>query len=716
MPFMFDLQGVTDPVSTIFPLLLLAFSGYVIGAGVSLIRKVSPIFLKDFLYGNIIINFIFVSSFVIFGIVFHVANIYFTIFTGILIIISITGIYLIIKKKIRTINYKWKMLLTTAFWSEVSKNKQGMLVILGASIFAILVAYHGIIIYFHSVFGGEYDSMNLFLPISKSILLGDGLNHDFYLGADINLRYGPFTLAFDAWLIHSFSYSSVKLFPAYFVLMSAIATYYFARKLYPNKNLAILCACIFLITPSLLFTSSKYSLQQDIPFLFFLISAFYLLAENVKNNKLEFYPVLMLVLATSVLPLSREIGLLVTFFMLFMLPAIGFTKNTPILRAVLIFLALVPLYGLSFYDVKTHGFTDVVIVRLLTVIIAHIIIYAITSGVDNHSPFTTLFRLKFVYCLIPLCIPIIFFISNIIAIQGLYAVFSFDPQVQASASFFRQFMDRPNPIDFGLEQSLQNVPQIQLMFVSVQMGFIFLVFKIRGFVIMIEELRKNLQYVLILTLIILMLITWSYLLLSNLEEEQSNRHLLYLIPLISLVTTIGMQIKSASSFHYLYCYGIVLFSTFYFLHYSMTTWNYQNNTIFAGFIIKDSVIGLEEIAISIIMIFPFLVIDYLKKRPGGLLKRLPLSDKYFSFTCVGIVVLLILTLSLVQVGLSPIHVADTIAPNNWEGNANEVINFLNKQPDHKNVFSIYVPPIPFFANRTTYDPYQVGTISTFILY
>lgn len=710
---MFDLQGVTDPVSTILPLLLLAFSGYSLGAGVSLIRKVPFIFLKDLLYGNLIINFIFVSGFVIFGILFHFANTYFTIFTCLLIGISIVGIYLIIKKKLLIFSYEWKKLLTTAFWSEMSKNKQGMLVVLGASLFTVLVLYHGIIIYFHSIFGGEYDSIFLFLIISKSILLGDGLNHDFYLGADLNLRYGPFTPAFDAWLLHSFSYSSVKLFPAYFIFMGAITMYYFARKLFQNKNLAILGACVFLITPSLLLTSSKYSLQQDIPFLFFLISAFYLLAENIKNNRLEFYPVLMLVLATSLLPLSREIGLVLSFFLLFMFPVIGFTKNNPALRAVLIFIALVPLYGLSFYDVKTHGFTYTVSVRLLTVIIANIIIYTITSKVYDQSPFSTLFRLKFIYCLIPLCIPIILLISNITAIQGLYAVFSFDPQVQSSASFFRQFIDRPSPIYYGFEQSLQYIPQIQLMFVTVQMGFIFIIFKIRGFVIMLEELRKNSQYILILTFITLMFITWSYLLIQDIEEQQSNRHLLYLIPLFSMVIIIGMQIKSASSFHYLYYYGIVLFATFYFLHQSMTTWNYHNDTIFAGFIIKDSVIGLEEIVISIIMIVPLLVIERLK-RMRGLLKRFPLSDKYFSFTCVGIIALLILTLSLVHVGLSPIHVADTIAPNNWEGNANEVTNFLNKQTDDKNVFSIYVPSIPFFANRTTFDPYHVGSVSSIV--
>ena len=64
--------------------------------------------------------------------------------------------------------------------------------------------------------------------------------------------------------------------------------------------------------------------------------------------------------------------------------------------------------------------------------------------------------------------------------------------------------------------------------------------------------------------------------------------------------------------------------------------------------------------------------------------------------------------------MTPIEVVDLNANPNWEGNAVEVSNYLNKNPDNKNVFSIFVPSIPFFANRTTFDIYYPGSSSAVI--
>ena len=58
---------------------------------------------------------------------------------------------------------------------------------------------------------------------------------------------------------------------------------------------------------------------------------------------------------------------------------------------------------------------------------------------------------------------------------------------------------------------------------------------------------------------------------------------------------------------------------------------------------------------------------------------------------------------------TPLEVIDTHAPLNWEGNSVEVANYLNKNPDNKSIFSIYVPSIPFFTNRTTFDTYYPGS-------
>jgi hypothetical protein len=57
------------------------------------------------------------------------------------------------------------------------------------------------------------------LSISKWILLGNGLKNDFYLGSEINMRCPPFVQALNAWPIHSFEYSSMRVFTFYSVFL-----------------------------------------------------------------------------------------------------------------------------------------------------------------------------------------------------------------------------------------------------------------------------------------------------------------------------------------------------------------------------------------------------------------------------------------------------------------------------------------------------------------
>lgn len=129
--------------------------------------------------------------------------------------------------------------------------------------------------FYHPIFL-EYDAIYVFLLISKSILLGDGLNHDFYIGSDIALRLPPLSQAFNAWLIHSFGYSAMRLFPIYFIFLGSLFVYRFARNVTKDSFLGIIASCAFLITPALLIISSHFSLQQDIAFIFLLSTTFIL--------------------------------------------------------------------------------------------------------------------------------------------------------------------------------------------------------------------------------------------------------------------------------------------------------------------------------------------------------------------------------------------------------------------------------------------------------
>src|SRR5919199_4686415 len=135
MPSIIGINEATNPVLIIIPLILMSLSGYAIGRLVSLLlladtspaslsvrqkqQKIkqslmdlfkptyarssssssySSTFLRDLINGNIILNFLFISGFTIFGIFIYQAREYFSVFTYALTSLSIVGIYLLVKE------------------------------------------------------------------------------------------------------------------------------------------------------------------------------------------------------------------------------------------------------------------------------------------------------------------------------------------------------------------------------------------------------------------------------------------------------------------------------------------------------------------------------------------------------------------------------------------------------------------------------------------
>jgi hypothetical protein len=73
------------------PIVLMVLSRYATGAIISKSHKVNTIFLRDFIYGNIVVNFQFILGFMLFGGITYEATEYFTAFTYILVGSSILG-------------------------------------------------------------------------------------------------------------------------------------------------------------------------------------------------------------------------------------------------------------------------------------------------------------------------------------------------------------------------------------------------------------------------------------------------------------------------------------------------------------------------------------------------------------------------------------------------------------------------------------------------
>ena len=597
-------------------------SGYALGKITTYMIKMQMTFLKELIYGNLILNFIFVSGFVIFGVLTNLSNIYFTGFTIFLIILSLVTSLIVLKKVLRIKTIELKKYFLKSSWVNMLNDSHSILVLLGVFMFVLLIAYHAVIINFHSIFGGEFDSIYLFLPISKSILLGNGLNHDYYLGSDTDIKLAPFSQSINSWLLHSFSYSSLKIFPIYFLFFGSLLVYYIAKSITRNKILGLVSATIYLLTPSLLISSSTYSLSQDFTFMFFLAAVFYLLVEVVRYASVDRINLLLLSISIAILPLIKDFGLLISIFILFILPSIKFTKESSKLRAIFVCLAFAPFYGIIIYDILFNGFTYPTILRLLLVIGANVVTTYLTSQIKNQNYFRTLLGGNITYYILPLVIPLVFLISNILLIGGPYPNFIIDNQSNIPNIQFEDIVGQPDQIHIGPMQVSQYIPQIYILFFVAQISIIFFIFQIRGIIIIIQKIKNNPQYSLLAILIILVLLVWSYLLVPDMKDP-SSKYLLYLLPLFSVITVIGMNLNTQKPSYQLYYYCIIVVSTFFFINYVMSVSSYDNSfsgdAIFAGFEINQfEKLDLAELLISFYIVLPLVLykIKYRKHAEG----------------------------------------------------------------------------------------------------
>src|SRR2546422_11226044 len=109
MTYINGINEVANPLLIVVPIILVAISGYAIGTIMSKLRHVNSVVLRDFTYGNIVLNFLFISGFIVFGVITYSAKNYFSAFTYILIILSVVGAYFLLKSCINKYkkNHTW---------------------------------------------------------------------------------------------------------------------------------------------------------------------------------------------------------------------------------------------------------------------------------------------------------------------------------------------------------------------------------------------------------------------------------------------------------------------------------------------------------------------------------------------------------------------------------------------------------------------------------
>jgi hypothetical protein len=723
MAYLIGIGEAANPLLTIIPIVLMGFSGYAIGIIISKMRKVTPMFSRDLIYGNVVVNFLFLSGFIVFGVLTSTANGYFTVFTYILVGLSVLGVYFLLKLIITILksggtdgesaNIKIRRIKSLFF---VSNNQTTIYILFGIALFVILLVYQATIIYYHPIYS-EYDSMYRYLPISKSILLGNGLNHDFYLGSDINIRYPPFIQALNAWLIHSFEYSSIRMYPFYYVLFAAILIYSLTRNVLNKSSsnsessyFGLIASSAFLITPALLVVSSRFSLQDDLGFIFMLTASFYFLSDLVRHNKPAKTTLLMLSISLALMALTREIGLVIAMGIFFLIPAIKYTESNLKLRALFTVLSFLLPWTLSLKDLFEVGFINGTTIRLTALLLSNLAVFYILAQLKNQNKFSSLITpvSNFKY-IVPLVIPIIFIVSNIIIFGGPFPIFTFSGKFNEFLPTYREIFDITNPLYLDLIQSLQSLPRIDILFFSVAMGSVFIFFKLMGLTRIIYQLKNNYQYSLLLVLLIFLLVIWAFLLQSGFQTSDI-RYVAYFVPILSVIIVIGMKIGNESPYNKLFSYGLIVFATFYSLHFNLFIWNYQNH--FGGFWVepnKGSLITWDDVMMGVAIMGGLILLEIGAQKISVFTRSYNLR-RYTIYAFVVILCIQVAVLFNSGIRLASPQKMDQLPPSKWETNVIEVIDYLNSA-ENGNVLAVRAPAIPFFTNRTSLDLFNPQTFA-----
>lgn len=681
-------------ILSILYLLMILLSGYAVGRlytnAIGQENK-KPLYLL--LVGNIILCFIFISLFIGFAVFAAYAHELFVFFTLFILCSFLLSVYYFIKFLKKLINnYLINRDLKKLFFEHFQHTENSLIILcMFVSILAVLVFY-GVIIYFHPIFN-EYDSLYFFLLNSRSILLGNGLNQDYFGGADITIRSPPFVQSINAWIIDIFDHPTLRLFPVYFIILFSISIYYSARRLIQNDFYAYMAVLLSLITPALLVVSSRFSLQQDLPFMAFLTFALLVFTKVISSSRWKNYDIISFIISLSLLALTREIGLIISWSLLIILIAYKFTNNKNI-KGFFLILVFIPLYFLSFFDLYNNGITTLILLRIITLIIANIILFVIAPRIMDYPKLVSLRNplLSFLVLVIPLS----FILGNILVINGLYPTLLFSTDFASSVQEYRKVFDLPNKLIQDLSENFSQIPRIDLFFISSALGTVFIFFKFYGFKVIIQGLQKGKKnYFPLILFLLILVVVWSYLLTSNFTEA-GIRHISYFVPFLALTIIIGFDTRSILI--KLYLLTFIVFSFYYFMNYDIETTS-QFERFYALWIdpFKSELIDIMDLVVGASFFIGFIVL----RKFEHLIDRNPFQ-KYFVLGFPIMVFVFLLCLLTINIQIPSFELNDSKYNSAWENNVFQVINYL-RIADSGNVLSVRAPAISYFTNRTNYD-------------
>lgn len=680
----------------------MVLAGYSIGVIISRLRKIKSDVLSDLTTGSIILLFLFIFGFIIFGVIGSIVKEFFFFFTVTQVILSIIAIFFLLK-------------LLPQWYEKIRNNftqPSYIICLFGIMLFIILVVYNAVIIFHHPIFF-EYDPVNNYLLTSKSILLGNGLNHDYFGGVDIRLRSAPLNPSINAWIMNIFGYSSLRLVPIYFVFFSALFVFKFSKRVTNDSFISCIASAVFLITPAILSANSRFSLYPDINFILFLTSSFYFLAQVIAQKTIAKKDLLMLMISLSLLILSKDVGLLIAWAILFVVMYVKFSSKNLKIRSIFSILVFLPFYLLIINDFLAYGVTLHTSIRLIEISLATAGLFYVLSHLTKEEKSTL--RLRNLCYFIPLLVPALFLTINIHDINGPYSSYVFSDSLNQSNVSYRAIMGSDDKHSRELWTVLKNLPPIDILFTATLLGSLFIFFKLSGLITIILKFKLNAYYATILIILILQLAIWAYLDLGT--NPRDIRHISYFAPIFAIIIVLGFRKKTTP--YKLFYYGIIVASTYYFLFKDMLIPKFNGH--FGGILIdseKDPKISLMSLEWAALLFLILLVIELKEPILLRYFSKIKftqfLTKKYFSLMLISFFVLLglnIYTLYSTGVVLDTPERMDLVAPIDWEVNQMEVIDFLNRS-EKGNVLSLQAQAISFFTNRTNFELYDTHTFNS----
>ena len=301
---------------------------------------------------------------------------------------------------------------------------------------------------------------------------------------------------------------------------------------------------------------------------------------------------------------------------------------------------------LSFKDLSELGFTFVTTIRIVVLLLVNLAIFYLVYHQKNQNRFSSLVspltNLKYIG---PIIIPAIFIGINTVVINGPFPVFTFSGDFTQMLPQFREIFNIQNPLTLNLSQALENLPRLDILFIALAVGSTFIFFKLIGIGRIVYQLKNNNQYSLVLVLLIFLLFTWSFLLQSRFEGSDI-RYVTYFIPLLSIILVVGMNNRniSSDSTKIFFCLFVVL-ATFYFLHYSLYKWNYDNH--FGGFWIEPKILSImswEEFRFAAVLSSGLLILELTRQKWSPLFNKYHLQ-KYSILILVALICIQVYNLS-----------------------------------------------------------------------